>query len=360
MSVGNVLPCCCGTETPWFDCDFTFPTPAPICNQIYTMSDFEATVNYQMRYHDGDQDVVAQWVPQYIPDGCTGQTACELDTQIARSYTPAQLAIRNAQMRSTCKAVGNIRADSPPGLYLPLAGTLVEYEGIEGPTPGSIQFGASQPNTAWPKFEIFTRCNAPPLMGQACPDWGEPHPSIGDGKFEMLVVQTQGVGFAEYCSGSTPTQRQRWLGLGTFVNSFGFRTCTFQAVFLYWRPFSSDPSQPEYEWTPGEYQFYGVRIGVFDYLIPPANGSTGGCGTSQGFSSACSPAQSSTCCCCSATAVGSLASSRRFYASSNTSGACGNGNRLRPSFGMFRWNAALGEPLPPGLEFDCPETLEIG
>lgn len=377
MSVGNALSCCCDTGQQWLDCDFAYPDPVPVCSDIYTMSDFEATVNYQMRYRDGGDDVVSQWVPQYIPDGCTGTTACDLDTSITRSYTPALLAIRNAQMASNCKQVTNNVPyfPVPPTEFGPRAGTVLEYTGIgeqsaSWPTPGRIDFGTASyaAYPLFPRFEVFTRCNVPPLYGQACPNWGEPHPSVPDGKFEMLVIQTQGVGFVEYCSGSTPLQRARWLAASGFstefanpftINTFGTRTCDFQAIFLYWREYPSDPTDPEYTWTPGEYQFYGVRIGVFDYIIPPTGGATGGCGSSAGVSSLCSSSASATCCCCAATATGPLAPERRFYATVSSSNACGNGNRLRPSFGMFPWNAAAGDPLPPGLEFDCPETLEI-
>lgn len=374
MSVGNVLPCCCGGSTPeWVDCEFAYPNPAPVCSDIYTMSDFEATVNYQMRYVDGGDDVITQWVPQYLPDGCTGQTACELNTQIVRSYTPAQLAIRNAQMSSDCKTVTNNVPyfPVPPTEFGPRAGTVLEYAGIAGNTPGAITFDAASYGSypLFPRFSIFTRCNSPPLYGQACPNWGEPHPSVPNGKFEMLVIQTQGVGFVEYCSGSTPIQRQRWLAASgfsnTFINpftidTFGARTCDYQAIFLYWRDYPTDPTDPDYVWSPGEFRFYGVRIGVFDYIIPPAGGSSGGCGTSDGFSSACRQSQSATCCCCAATATGALASQRRFYATAGGGDACGDGNRLRPSFAMFPWNAAVGDPVPPGIEFDCPETMEIG
>jgi hypothetical protein len=182
----------------------------------------------------------------------------------------------------------------------------------------------------------------------------------------MLVIQTQGVGYVEYCSGSTPTQRSRWItghtafGSAVRLDTFGFRSCNYQAIFLYWREFPSDPTDPAYTWEPGSFQFYGVRIGVFDYIIPPAGGATNGCGSSVGFTSSCAANVSPTCCCCAATATGTLAATRRYYASASTQNNCGNGNRLRPSIGMFPWNAAVGDPVPPGVEFDCPESMEIG
>jgi len=382
VTVGNAMPCCCGGTSPsWLDCEFEYPNPPPVCDQEYVLSDFECLVDYQMRYLDGSDDVVSRWVPQFVPPGCVIQSpsVCDQNNSIIRNYTPKSLAVRNAPMRSQqCKTVRNYWPR--PGLFNgsgPLPGTRIEYEGITcNDQVGHIVVPNQETFCFYPPVAIYTRCNFLPSFPQACPNWVEPHPNVADGRFEMLVVATAGVGFVERCrvnQQGQPVQASEYVGrvpgggytpgTSTGLATLGSRNCAHQAIFLYWREFPSDPTDPDYEWTPGEYQFYGARIGVFDHVVPPIGGSTGGCGSTS-WHSMCDSTTNPTCCCCAATATGSLASSRRYYASSNAAQACGNNasasrNRWSAVIGMFPWNAALGEDPPPGVEIECSGSLEI-